>query len=76
METAGAVFLPIAGCKFGEGIGSYYNGELGSYWSSSLGNVNKEFDCGAALIYFGAGVLYVNMTIVIGNISVRLVKDV
>jgi len=76
METAGAVFLPIAGCKIGEGIGSYNNGESGSYWSSSFGNVNKEFDCGAHLIYFGANVLYVNMTMTIGNISVRLVRDI
>ena len=76
METAGAVFLPIAGCKIGEGIGSYNNGESGSYWSSSFGNVNNEYDNGAHLIYFGANVLYVNMTMTIGNISVRLVRDI
>ena len=47
-------------------------------WSddSILGDVNNEYDNGAHLIFFGADFLYVNVAETIGNISVRLVKDV
>ena len=76
METAGAVFLPSAGCKIGEGLDSYSNDSDGHYWSASCENGKNEYDNGAHLIFFGANVLYVNVAETIGNVSVRLVKDI
>jgi uncharacterized protein (TIGR02145 family) len=41
METAGAVFLPAAGDRFGTNVGNV--GYIGSYWSSSPNDENEAY---------------------------------
>ena len=70
METAGCVFLPAAGYRFGTSV--YNAGSNGYYWSSTVTNASRAY-----YVYFYSGYLdpanYYNRYY---GFSVRLVRQV
>ena len=70
MEAAGAVFLPVAGCRYGTEVFSV--GELGHYWSSSANEYNEE--CAKLVDFLSERVDPVNVDNRYGGQSVRLVR--
>ena len=70
METAGAVFLPSAGCRYGTTVGNA--GTTGSYWS-----ITADGDEKAWYFIFNKSTVDINSEFSRGlGRSVRLVKDV
>ena len=68
MESAGAVFLPAAGRRYGSGVD--YVQDLGYYWSAT-----ESDSRGACYLYFNAVGAYVDGDNRYSGRSVRLVKD-
>lgn len=67
MESAGAVFLPAAGYRYG---GSYSENNAGEYWSSTRHDENR-----GKCVYFKAGQLQITNFDLSRGQSVRLVRD-
>ena len=69
MSAAGAVFLPVAGGRYGSTV--YFRGSNGDYWSSSVNN--EEYAC---YLYFSSyGVYAGNYSLRNNGFGVRLVVD-
>lgn len=70
MESAGAVFLPAAGVRYGLGIGNV--GEVGNYWSVSRYNPDRAYNLNFTVYGVDAG----NRNYLSSGLSVRLVQPI
>ena len=68
LESAGAVFLPATGGRYGSDVSDVQNS--GFYWSATMYNSYYAF-----CFYFNSDELYMNHYTRYGGQSVRLVKD-
>ena len=68
LESAGAVFLPATGGRYGSDVSDVQN--YGFYWSATMYNSYYAF-----CFYFNSDELYMNHYTRYGGQSVRLVKD-
>ena len=71
LESAGAVFLPAAGDRYGSNVNCVRKN--GSYWSASKGD--GYYDSDALCLSFNSGGAYMGINGRYGGLSVRLVKD-
>ena len=70
MEDAGAVFLPAAGYRSGQGVGNVQNG--GHYWASAAYNSDNAY----YLYFYGPSLYPQNYSVRRVGFSVRLVQDI
>ena len=68
LESAGAVFLPASGLRYGSNVSGVQNG--GFFWSATEGNSDD-----ARYLYFYSAEAYMYANLRYGGQSVRLVKD-
>lgn len=73
METAGAVFLPAAGRRWGTELRNYPNNPWGIYWSSTTGSEERGGNV-RALSFYMSGVTPLAETCRAYGCSVRLIR--
>ncbi len=74
MESAGAVFLPAAGRRWGSEIKNYPSFPWGIYWSSTVGDEERNGNV-KALSFYMSGVTPMAETSRVYGCSVRLIQE-